>query len=267
MGPQRVGGRVRSGLELLMPFVPLLVAVLTLLGGGAGPAQPQGWDPLHGQTEHDEDFQDAAKMYFMGTGVDWRLLRQQAFKESSFRTDVVSHAGAQGIAQFIPSTWKAVQQAIPELQGRTPFEARAAIMGQAFLMHKYRAGWTAERSERDRMLLTAASYNAGPRRLQDAQRHCLQTEEQAAACNTWAAIIAALPSILTKEGVADEVQRYAEGIVEAVPPHEPGGPLFAHEDTPEPPVMIPKEFADQLDSLSEQELRLVMTLIALLNGQ
>jgi hypothetical protein len=78
-----------------------------------------------------------------------RLIRQ----ESSFNPDSVSHAGAQGIAQFMPGTarWRGLAD---------PFEPLQALYESA--------RWLRElREQFGNLGLAAAAYNAGPRRVQD----------------------------------------------------------------------------------------------------
>ncbi len=78
-----------------------------------------------------------------------RLIRQ----ESSFNPNSVSHAGAQGIAQFMPGTarWRGLAD---------PFEPVPALHESA--------RWLRElREQFGNLGLAAAAYNAGPRRVQD----------------------------------------------------------------------------------------------------
>jgi hypothetical protein len=78
-----------------------------------------------------------------------RLIRQ----ESSFNPNSVSHAGAQGIAQFMPGTarWRGLAD---------PFEPLPALHESA--------RWLRElREQFGNLGLAAAAYNAGPRRVQD----------------------------------------------------------------------------------------------------
>jgi hypothetical protein len=77
------------------------------------------------------------------------LIRQ----ESNFNPNSVSHAGAQGIAQFMPGTarWRGLAD---------PFEPLQALYESA--------RWLGElREQFGNLGLAAAAYNAGPRRVQD----------------------------------------------------------------------------------------------------
>ncbi len=84
-------------------------------------------------------------------GIPVSFFTRLIWRESSFRTDVVSHAGAQGIAQFMPATAK-------ERGLEDPFDPAAAIPASAHLL--------ADLNRRFGNLgLAAAAYNAGPGRV------------------------------------------------------------------------------------------------------
>lgn len=84
-------------------------------------------------------------------GLPASFLTRLIWQESSFRSDVVSRAGAQGIAQFMPGTAK-------ERGLADPFDPEAAIPASAALI--------ADLNRRFGNLgLAAAAYNAGPGRV------------------------------------------------------------------------------------------------------
>lgn len=88
---------------------------------------------------------DAAKT----TGMPESVVAAQINLESSFNPNAVSPAGAQGIAQFMPGTWK-------EYGSGSPFDA-----GNAFTAYsKYMAALLKEEGGSVRKALEA--YNAGP---------------------------------------------------------------------------------------------------------
>jgi hypothetical protein len=80
--------------------------------------------------------------------VSAHLLAAQIYAESNFNPFAVSPAGAQGIAQFIPST-------AAGLGLRDPFDAAASIDAQAHLMHDLLGRFGS-------VPLALAAYNAGP---------------------------------------------------------------------------------------------------------
>jgi soluble lytic murein transglycosylase-like protein len=83
--------------------------------------------------------------------VSATLLAAQLEQESGFDPTVVSPAGAQGIAQFMPGT--AAQYGLAD-----PFDPEAAIDAQAHLMHDLLRQFAA-------VPLALAAYNAGPARV------------------------------------------------------------------------------------------------------
>ena len=76
------------------------------------------------------------------------LLAAQIYAESNFNPYARSHAGAQGIAQFMPATAAAYGL-------RNPFDAEQAINAQAHLMRDLLRQFGA-------VPLALAAYNAGP---------------------------------------------------------------------------------------------------------
>jgi soluble lytic murein transglycosylase-like protein len=80
--------------------------------------------------------------------VSAALLAAQLYAESNFNPFAVSHAGAQGIAQFMPGTARA-------LGLENPFDAEQAIDAQAHLMRDLLRRFAS-------VPLALAAYNAGP---------------------------------------------------------------------------------------------------------
>jgi hypothetical protein len=87
------------------------------------------------------------------TGVPIGLLTRLVWLESRFRSDAISPAGAQGIAQFMPVT--AAERGLAN-----PFDPEQAIVGAAEFLADLglRLG---------NIGLAVAAYNAGPNRVQD----------------------------------------------------------------------------------------------------
>ena len=89
-------------------------------------------------------FEEAAREY----GVPVNLLKAIGMTESSFRVDVVSKAGAQGVMQLMPATAK-------ELGVTNPFDARQNIMGGAKYISQMLNKYDGD------VKLALAAYNAG----------------------------------------------------------------------------------------------------------
>ena len=101
--------------------------------------------------------------------VDWRLLKAQYWQESRLIPDAVSPAGAVGIAQFMPATWKeqAPRAGYPHATRTDP---EASIFAGAHYMRWLRGQWSWPRPEIDRHCLALASYNSGLGDILKAQR-------------------------------------------------------------------------------------------------
>jgi hypothetical protein len=107
-------------------------------------------DPKSGMSDQNcGAVENAAAAHDLPVDFFVRLIRQ----ESNFNPNSVSHAGAQGIAQFMPGTarWRGLAD---------PFEPIQALDESA--------RWLRElREQFGNLGLAAAAYNAGPRRVQD----------------------------------------------------------------------------------------------------
>jgi hypothetical protein len=79
------------------------------------------------------------------------FLTRLIWRESSFRAGVVSHAGAQGVAQFMPGT--AVERGLAD-----PFDPEQAIPAAARFLSDLRAQF-------GNLGLASAAYNGGPARV------------------------------------------------------------------------------------------------------
>jgi soluble lytic murein transglycosylase-like protein len=75
------------------------------------------------------------------------------WQESGFKQNIVSHAGAQGVAQFMPET--AASRGLDD-----PFNPLQAVRASAHLLHDLFQQF-------GNLGLAAAAYNAGPRRVQN----------------------------------------------------------------------------------------------------
>ncbi|MFN8350360.1 MAG: transglycosylase SLT domain-containing protein [Flavobacteriales bacterium] len=95
---------------------------------------------------------------------DWRLVAALAFKESRFDTSALSHAGAQGLMQMMPSTLERLGHDTADGVGGT---IQAATRYLAQLDTVWRASVP---NGEQRLKFVLAAYNAGPGHIKDAQR-------------------------------------------------------------------------------------------------
>jgi hypothetical protein len=132
----------------------LLVAFMAYLSlGGPLRAEPEpALAPIAGASETVEQalcrlVESSARSSKVPIAFFTRLI----FRESSFRTGVVSPAGAQGVAQFMPGT--AQERGLAD-----PFDPEQAIPASAHLLADLRTRF-------GNLGLAAAAYNGGPNRV------------------------------------------------------------------------------------------------------
>lgn len=155
---------------------------------------------------YDDLFIAAANTY-MPQGWDWLRDKAQCIQESKLQPNAVSSAGAEGIAQFMPRTWKI--DVIPGMKlpaDASAFDPKYAIPANAWYMRRMWNGWTnPARDPIDRWKLALASYNAGFGNIEHAQR-------LAQGAIDYASIIQRLPEV-TGDDDAPETIGYVEHIL------------------------------------------------------
>ncbi len=100
-------------------------------------------------------------------GNDWRLMSAIAYHESRFRSDLISHRGARGLMQIMPSV--ARQFAVPAERASEP-ETNVWLANKLLTNILGSLRLPAEVPERDRMSMALASYNGGIGHVKDARR-------------------------------------------------------------------------------------------------
>lgn len=109
---------------------------------------------------YDELIREAARYYTLPPA----LVKAVVAAESGFEPSAVSHAGAQGLMQLIPSTAR-------EMKVRDPFDPEQNVYGGARYLRVL-----ANQFEGD-IRLTLAGYNAGPQAVKRAGRRVPAIEE------------------------------------------------------------------------------------------
>jgi len=124
----------------------------------------------------EDRYDSLIQFYAERYGVDWRRIKSQIRAESNFNPAAVSPAGAQGLAQWMPESWRQWDDndGIPALDDpHNPEEAIEAMCKyMAFLYSRF-----PEIPDPDeRYCMALASYNAGRaninRMLSEARRAC-----------------------------------------------------------------------------------------------
>lgn len=114
----------------------------------------------HWTNEYDPLFRKYTKHYF-GAHFDWHWFKAQGIAESGLDPDAKSPAGALGIMQILPSTYR-------EIKSRNPFladigEPRWNIAAGIFYDRQLYRKWKAKRDIQttERLKFAFGSYNAG----------------------------------------------------------------------------------------------------------
>ncbi len=114
-------------------------------------------------SEYDALFQRISEVH----GTDWLLMSAIAHAESRFSADAVSHYGARGLMQVVPTT--AAQFGITEDMLHDP-EMNIWAANRVFNHILEMLSLPSNVSDRDKICLTLAAYNCGIGRIFDAQR-------------------------------------------------------------------------------------------------
>lgn len=140
-------------MKRLAPFLLLLLCL-----GASASVKDIPVDSPRWTNEYDAHFRKYAKRYF-GPHFDWRWFKAQGITESRLRPDVKSAAGAVGIMQILPSTFREIRKINPTFKdiGEPKWNIAAGIYYDRYLYRK----WKDPMPERDRLFLALAGYNAG----------------------------------------------------------------------------------------------------------
>jgi membrane-bound lytic murein transglycosylase MltF len=116
--------------------------------------------PVHSDKwtdEYDRHFRKYSKRYF-GPLFDWQWFKAQAIAESGLNENAQSAAGAFGLMQILPSTFKEITDTNPHIaEVQSPrWNIAAGIYYDRTLYRKF-----PKTPEQDRLYLAMASYNAG----------------------------------------------------------------------------------------------------------
>lgn len=97
------------------------------------------------------------------------MWKAQLYQESLCNPNAVSPVGARGLAQFMPATWRDMEQRHNVKD--SPHDDIAIDWG-AYYMSKLMRGWSSKRPDYERARLAQASYNAGFGNILKSQRRC-----------------------------------------------------------------------------------------------
>ena len=144
-----------------------------------------------------EDIEKAVSRYW-GVFQHPNAWAAQLYQESRCDPWAVSPAGAAGLAQFMPPTWREARARLGLDPRRTPYDD-IAIEAGAWYQARQMAIWRSPRPALERWRLGLASYNAGAGNIIAAQRACDGARD-------WRVIETCLPQITGRH--AAETQTY-----------------------------------------------------------
>ncbi|MDY0882324.1 transglycosylase SLT domain-containing protein [Dongia soli] len=183
----------------------ILALLLTITAGASWASASWSASPC---SRSDYDIQIAAAVIEWWPDVapdtGFYAWKAQLCQESRLDPRAVSPAGAKGLAQFMPGTWREVAIELG-LGKRTAFDPWAAIDAGAYYMAKLRRfpDWRRwQDPERHRM--SQASYNAGPGNIRKALRLC--------PAQSWSGVARCLPTVTGRHAL--ETITYVERIAE-----------------------------------------------------
>ena len=138
----------------------------------------------------DEVFRKYSKRYF-SVAFDWRLFKAQAMVESNLRARARSRAGARGIMQLMPSTFREIRSKNPEIKGKWD-QADANIAAGIAYSRQLWTRWTADSHVDHLRQFMLSSYNAGRSTLLRAQT---VARERALDARVWPSIERVAPTV------------------------------------------------------------------------
>lgn len=130
--------------------------------------------------EFDSHFRKYTKRYF-GAGFDWHWFKSQGIAESGLRNEVVSHAGAVGVMQIMPATYKEIHQKSPYLSAGNLHDPRWNIAAGIFydrILYKRWKRRLADMPVDENLYLTFASYNAGYGKITRVLKHAKKNKDK-----------------------------------------------------------------------------------------
>jgi membrane-bound lytic murein transglycosylase F len=137
----------------------LLLLPALALAGVHGHVEHKHVDHDHWPDDYDRLFRKYTKHYF-GPHFDWRWFKAQGIAESGLRPGASSHAGAIGIMQIMPATYREITEDNPHLLDISDPRWNIAA-GIYYDRQLYRKWKRKEVPVAERLLFAFGSYNAG----------------------------------------------------------------------------------------------------------
>ncbi|MES9846652.1 MAG: transglycosylase SLT domain-containing protein [Candidatus Sedimenticola sp. PURPLELP] len=128
-------------------------------------------------SKYDRTFKKYTKRYF-GPGMDWHWFKAQGIAESGLKPKAKSRAGAIGIMQIMPATFKEIKEKNPHFVDiKDPHWNIAAAI---YYDRKLYKRWKRELPDGDKLKFTFASYNAGHTKIRRALKKAVEKVDKVA---------------------------------------------------------------------------------------
>ena len=131
----------------------LLIPLTVVAAVKDPPVRDSSWT-----NKYDTYFRKYAKHYF-GPHIDWRWFKAQAIAESNLKPNRTSSAGAKGIMQILPATFKEIRRQNPHLVSIN--EPRWNIAAGIYYDRLMYRKWDKNIPMEERLAFAFGSYNAG----------------------------------------------------------------------------------------------------------
>jgi len=156
---------------------------------------------------YDKFFRKYTRTYF--GRMSWKWFKAQSIQESRLDPHAKSSAGAMGLMQLMPGTFKEISREIG--LPPTPYDPRSNIHAGIWYNLKCYNAWTEHRTLLEKLRLMFASYNAGPGNIARAQN--VVREQKLCGGRNWNCIKRGLPQVTgrhSKETIdyVDKVEYY-----------------------------------------------------------
>ena len=155
--------------------------------------------------DYDDTFRKYSKRFF-GPAFDWKLFKAQGMAESNLDMTAKSRAGARGVMQLMPSTFRAIRSENEELTGIDDPEMNIAAGVQ--YDRKLWLLWEADSVDVHRTEFMLGSYNAGRRTILRAQSHARHAQIDPRAWSSIREVAPQVPRWRHKETL-DYIERIA----------------------------------------------------------
>lgn len=157
--------------------------------------------PSH-QMQYDELFKRWTLVYL--PQANYKMLKAVCKEESGLNPMAVSSAGARGLCQLMPRTYRSVSRSVRGVPANGAFVANHSIHASAYYLSRIHRSWRGTTSPDEVLKLTLASYNSGEGNIRRAKKLCGNSP-------SYARIMSCLPRVTHRH--ARETHHYVNKVM------------------------------------------------------